>query len=230
MRVTHATATTTLAVPTVPAPCVTVQVWLGLVGCVSTVTAYGEPVVRGGPPNAKEPFAVSVTLSPPSSCSTTEAAVASPVRVPVSVKGPVAGGASLALPVSFSVPVSGVPAELVSGSASGVGAVSSVASSLLVSGALAVPVSTATAVSSGTAESCPVPIGASRVVASSAAGGKPESAAAESTLSDLTSSPGTASYDVPTYPQPAMVSARTIRDVATEHRLSNRETRPSQPP
>ena len=34
----------TLALPTFPEPLLTVQVWLGLVGCVSTLTAYAAPL------------------------------------------------------------------------------------------------------------------------------------------------------------------------------------------
>jgi hypothetical protein len=33
----------TFALPTIPEPFVTLHVWLGVVGCVSTLAAYAEP-------------------------------------------------------------------------------------------------------------------------------------------------------------------------------------------
>ena len=58
----------TFAEPTVPVPLPTVQVWPD--GCVITVTAYAAPLASCVG-KAKEPFAVTVRLSPPLSCSTT---------------------------------------------------------------------------------------------------------------------------------------------------------------
>src|SRR6185437_3797435 len=58
----------TLALPTVPDPLVTVQVWLA--GLVLTVTLYAAPAVSEVA-KVNGPFAVTLRLSPPLSCSTT---------------------------------------------------------------------------------------------------------------------------------------------------------------
>src|SRR3569623_2046695 len=71
----------TLAEPTVPAPLVTTQVWLGDDGWVGTVTAKALPLASGFAKAKVVAFAGTVRLSPPLSCSTRPVPVR-PVMVP----------------------------------------------------------------------------------------------------------------------------------------------------
>jgi hypothetical protein len=74
----------TLAPEMVPLPFVTVHVWFGVVGCVSTVTEYELPV-SSVVSNVNAPFADTVSLSPPLFCSTTLFPAARPLTVPPTV-------------------------------------------------------------------------------------------------------------------------------------------------
>jgi hypothetical protein len=76
----HATATVTTFAVAVPLAPVTVQVSAGLVGCVTTVTAYASPLATAVA-NVNAPFAVTGKLSPPLSASTKPVPV-KPVTVP----------------------------------------------------------------------------------------------------------------------------------------------------
>src|SRR4029077_12461186 len=84
--VVQATATEVTLAEAVPLPLVTTQLCDGLLGWVSTVTAYAEPTFTAVL-NVKFPVAVTDKLSPPLFCST-RPVPASPVTAPPMVTVP----------------------------------------------------------------------------------------------------------------------------------------------
>src|SRR5580692_1696392 len=82
--VVQVTVTLVTSEPIAPVPLVTVHVWLGFVGWVSTVTAYCDPPWIAVA-NVKDPSIATVRSSPMLSCRTTIDPAASPATVPPTV-------------------------------------------------------------------------------------------------------------------------------------------------
>jgi len=95
----------------VPLPFATVQIWLGLEGCVSTVTAYASVGPITGVLNTKGPFVVIVRLSPPLFCKITLELAARPDTLPpiVAVTGFVVHATATVVTFAVAVPAPVLP-------------------------------------------------------------------------------------------------------------------------